>query len=210
MMEIILVRHGETEWNVTEVFRGRIDIALNETGLKQAESLARHLSNKKIDAICSSPLRRAMETAEIIASYHETRPRIVSGLIDFDYGQWQGLSHQKVKAKYGELYGEWVNRPERVKMPGGESLEDVRKRALEVINNIAARETGTAVLVSHRVVNKVLICALLGLDNSRFWSIRQDTCGMTIFAYQDGRFILTKHNDTSYLEPAHETPPSDF
>jgi broad specificity phosphatase PhoE len=210
MTEIIMVRHGETEWNVGEIFRGRIDIELNETGIKQAELLAEYLSKQKIDAIYSSPLKRAIKTAETTAGYHKLTIDITPGLIDFDYGKWQGLSHQKVKDKYKELYAAWINHPEHVKMPAGESLNEVRKRAMGVVTEVIARYNGTVVLVSHRVVNKILICALLGLDNSHFWNIRQDTCGITAFTYENERFILTKHNDTSYLEPIGKTSLSDF
>ena len=210
MTEIILIRHGETEWNVEEVFRGRIDIELNETGMKQAELLAEYLSNVEIDAIYSSPLGRALKTAEVIASYHKLDVEIAPGLIDFDYGKWQGLSHQEVKDKYKELYAEWIKNPHQVKMPAGESLDDVRKRAMGVVGSVIAKYKGTVVLVSHRVVNKVLICALLGLDNSHFWNIRQDTGGITIFTYENERFILTGHNNTSYLKPIQQARLSDF
>jgi len=210
MTEIILVRHGQTEWNVAEIFRGRIDIELNEMGIRQAELLAQYLSDTNIEAIYSSPLKRALKTAEMIASHHKLDVEIAPGLIDFNYGEWQGLPHQEVKDRYKELYAQWVNNPHRVKMPAGESLDEVRERAVGVVDNITARHEGTAVLVSHRVVNKVLICALLGLDNSRFWNIRLDTCGITIFTYQNKRFILTKHNDTSYLKPLQKAPLSDF
>lgn len=210
MTEIILARHGETEWNVSEVFRGRIDIELNQTGIKQAELLAEYLSDLKLDAIYSSPLKRALTTAEMIASYHKLDVEITPGLIDFDYGKWQGLPHQEVKDKYKELYAQWIRNPHQVKIPAGESLDEVRKRAIGVIDNVIAKYEGTVVLVSHRVVNKVLICALLGLDNSHFWNIRQDTCGITTFTYENERFILTKHNDTSYLKPLHKAPLSDF
>jgi broad specificity phosphatase PhoE len=210
MTEIILVRHGETEWNVDEIFRGRIDIELNETGIRQAELLAECLSKIKIEAIYSSPLKRAMKTAEIISGYHKLDVDIATGLIDFNFGKWQGLSHQEVKDKYKELYAAWTNHPEQVKTPGGESLDDVRKRATGVVGNIIERYKGTVVLVSHRVVNKVLICALLGLDNSRFWNIKQETCGISIFTYENEQFILTKHNDTSYLEPIGKATLSDF
>ena len=210
MTQIILVRHGETEWNVKEVFRGRIDIELNETGIKQAELLAEYLSGIKIDAVYSSPLRRALKTAEMIASYHKLDVEIAPGLVDFDYGEWQSLAHQQVRDRYKELYAEWINSPDRVKMPDGESLNDVRERAMGVVSDVIAKYEGTVVLVSHRVVNKVLICALLGLDNSHFWNIRQDTCGITTFTYQNGRFILIKHNDTSYLKSIQKAPLSDF
>ena len=210
MAEIILARHGETEWNVEEVFRGRIDIELNETGIKQAELLAEYLSSTKIDAIYSSPLKRASKTAGIIAGYHKLDVEIAPGLIDFDYGKWQGLPHQKVKDKYKELYALWVSHPDRVKIPAGESLNEVRERAMSVVDDVIAKYKGTVVLVAHRVVNKVLICALLGLDNSHFWNIRQDTGGITIFSYENERFILTRHNDTSYLKPIHKAPLGDF
>ncbi|MFH0768437.1 MAG: histidine phosphatase family protein [Chloroflexota bacterium] len=210
MAEIILARHGETEWNVEEMFRGRIDVELNETGIKQAGLLANYLSNVKIDAIYSSPLKRALRTAETIAKYHQLKVETVPGLVDLDFGKWQGLLRQEVQDKYEELYDEWADHPERVKLPGGESLDDVRNRAMAVVNEVIAKYEGTAVIVSHRVVNKVLICALLGLDNSHFWNIRQDTCGITTFTYENGRFVLTRHNDTSFLKPLHKAPLSDF
>jgi len=208
MTEIILARHGETKWNVEEIFRGRIDIELNETGIKQAELLAEYLSHTKIDAIYSSPLKRALKTAEVIASHHKLDVEIAPGLIDFDYGKWQGLSHQEVKDKYKELYAEWISHPDKIKIPTGERLNVVRKRALSVVGNVIVKYKGTVVLVAHRVVNKVLICALLGLDNSHFWNIRQDTCGITTFTYENGRFILTEHNNTSFL--TQQVPLSDF
>jgi broad specificity phosphatase PhoE len=208
--QIILVRHGETEWNVKEVFRGRIGIELNKTGLKQAQLLAKYLGDIKIDAIYSSPLSRALTTAEIIANYHKLKVEIAPGLIDFDYGEWQDLPHQEVRDKYSRLYAQWIRHPDRVRMPAGESLDEVRKRAMNVVDRVIAKYEGSVVLVSHRVVNKVLICALLGLDNSHFWNIKQDTCGITSFTYENEQFILTKHNDTSYLMPVSEIPLSDF
>jgi len=211
MLEIILARHGETDWNVSEVFRGRVDVALNETGIKQAELLGKYLSGAEIGAVYSSPLKRALKTAEAIAGYQALEVNIVHGLIDFDFGEWQGLPHQEVKDRYKELYAEWTAHPDKVRMPAGESLDDVRGRAVAVVDDVVGRyREGRVVLVSHRVVNKVLICALLGLDNSHFWSIKLDTCGIASFNYKGGRFILTRHNDTSYLKPICKAPLADF
>ena len=210
MADIILVRHGETEWNVEEIFRGRIDIELNETGIKQAELLAEYLGQVKIAAVYSSPLKRALRTAAIIAANHKLRVEIAPGLIDFDYGKWQGLPQQEVKEQYQELYTRWLSRPHQVRMPEGESLDDVSKRAMRVVDEIITKVEGTAVLVSHRVVNKVLICALLGLDNAHFWNVRQDVCGITTFSYEKGRFVLTEHNNTSFLKPLHKAQLGDF
>ena len=143
MTEIILIRHGETEWNAGEIFRGRIDIELNETGIKQAELLAEYLGEVKIDAVYSSPLRRALKTAEMMAAKHKLDVEIAPGLIDFDYGQWQGLPPQEVKDKYKELYAVWMNNPHRVKMPAGESLDEVRQRAIGVVDKVIAKYWGT-------------------------------------------------------------------
>jgi broad specificity phosphatase PhoE len=207
---IILVRHGETEWNRQEIFRGRIDVDLNDTGRRQAELLAEHLSKAKLDAVYSSPLKRATETAERIARYHELEVQIANGLIDFDYGEWQGLPKEAVKTKYSELYTQWLENSQQVKIPGGENLDNVTERALSVVNEAIARYPGTVALVSHRVVNKVLICALLGLGNAHFWHIKQDTAGLTTFTYQKDRFILTEHNITAYLDPLGKAPLGDF
>ncbi len=210
MTEIILARHGETEWNVAEVFRGQIDIDLNETGVKQAELLSGYLSTSAIAAVYSSPLKRALKTAEIIAQPHKLKVNVDPDLIDFNFGKWQGLSHQEVKEKYRDLYATWITHPEQVRMPDGEALEDVSKRVIRIRNKVIENHRGTVVIVGHRVVNKVMICTLLGLDNSHFWKIRQETCGISIFSYLNEQFILTKHNDTSFLRPVAGTPLRDF
>ena len=96
MTEILLIRHGETEWNAAELFRGRADIPLNENGLRQAGLLSEYLKDKQIDAIYSSPLGRARKTAEIISGRHGLEVMSSGGLIDIDFGEWQGLAHREV------------------------------------------------------------------------------------------------------------------
>ncbi len=199
MAKLILARHGETAWNVEKIFRGRADISLDEVGIKQAELLGKYLSNWKLEAIYSSPVKRALDTANIVARYHKIGVHVAEGLIDFDYGEWQSLPEQQVRRLYPALFDEWHNNPHKVKMPGGESLEDVRRRAIAVVNDVLPKYQGNVLLVSHRVVIKVLICSLLGLDNSHFRNIDQDVGGITIFNYVDGRFVLTRHNDASHL-----------
>ncbi|RKY00018.1 histidine phosphatase family protein [Candidatus Poribacteria bacterium] len=213
MISIMLIRHGETEWNVKEIFRGRVDIDLSQRGVEQARRLGEYLADERILAIYSSPLKRAVRTAEAIAEHHNLNIRIAPELMDLDFGEWQGLSHEEVKRRYRELYEKWLKSPHLVRMPGGESLEDVRERALRLIDKVTVefgKAEGAVALVSHRVVNKVLICALLGLDNSRFWNVKIDTCGITTFAYEDGRFVLVKHNDTSFLRGLEGGTTADF
>ena len=211
MLEIILVRHGQTDWNASETFRGRLEVDLNDVGMKQAESLGDYLGKEKIDIIYSGPLQRAVVTAKAIANGQNLDINTVENLTDFDYGDWQGISRQEVEKNYPELYRDWLDTPEQVKMPGGESLEDVRKRAMPFIEDAMMRSgEGKIVFVSHRVVIKVVICALLGLDTSHFWSFRIDTCGLTRFTAGDGRLVLTKHNDTSFLAPSETSGGRDF
>ena len=210
MAKLILARHGETMWNIDRIYRGRMDINLDEMGIKQAELLGKYLGNWGLEAIYSSPLRRAIDTANIIARYQKIGVHIAEGLIDFDYGEWQSLPEQEAERLYPTLHKEWHYDPHKVKMPGGESLEDVRRRAIEVVKDIISKYQGSVVLVAHRVVNKVLICSLLGLDNSYFWNIKQDVGGITIFDYEGGRFVLTKHNDTSHLKDLPQSMLDDF
>jgi broad specificity phosphatase PhoE len=210
MTKFILARHGETLWNVEKVYRGRTDVDLDEVGIKQAELLGKYLNKWELEAIYSSPLKRALDTANIIARYQKVSVHVAEGLIDFDYGEWQSLPEQEAKRLYPTLHNEWHNNPHKVTMPSGESLEDVRKRAIEVVNDVLSKCQGSVVLVSHRVVNKVLICSLLGLDNSHFWNIKQDVGGITIFNYVEGRFVLTRHNDTSHLKELQKSILDDF
>ena len=210
MAELILARHGETVWNVEKIYRGRMDLDLDEVGIKQAELLGKYLSNRELEAIYSSPLKRAIDTADIIARYQRISVQIAEGLIDFDYGEWQSLPEQEAKRLYPILHNEWHNSPHKVRMPGGESLEDVKSRAIEVVNDVLSKYQGSVVLVSHRVVNKVPICSLLGLENSHFWNVKQDVGGITIFNYVDGRFVLIRHNDTSHLRELQESVLDDF
>ncbi len=211
MVEIILVRHGETEWNKGEIFRGLADVDLNETGRKQAELLGEYLSAGKIDLIYASPLKRAVQTAEAIAKFQKIEVNTVENLIDFDYGEWQGLTHGEVKEKYPELYQDWLDTPEQVKMPEGESLAKIRDRAMPFVEDAIMRcGEGKIALVSHRVVNKVLICALLGLGIAHFWNIRLDTAAITRFDYNGDRVILTEHNNTSHLKEIQGPKLGDF
>jgi phosphoserine phosphatase len=210
MTKLILTRHGETAWNVEKVFRGRADVDLNDVGTKQAELLGRYLGSWELEAVYSSPVKRALDTAIIVARYQKVAVRISEGLTDLDFGKWQSLPEREVKRLYPAIFDEWHNNPHKVKMPGGESLDDVTKRTAKVADEVLSRHHGNVLLVSHRVVIKVLICYLLGLDNSHFWNISQDVAAITIFDYADGHFVLTRHNDTSHLRELQKSVLEDF
>jgi len=201
MTEIILVRHGQTEWNTQLIFRGRNDIPLNERGYKQASALAGALKERNIDAIYTSPLRRAVETAQPVATLFDLEVVPVQGLIDINYGEWEGVSYHEIKKRYTDEYAQWEQRPELVRFPQGETLDAVKERSLDAFIDIARKNPARSVLIiSHRVINKVLLCALLGLSTAHFWEIRQDTGCINVMEYSDERFVLCAMNDTCHLK----------
>jgi len=211
MTAIILIRHGETDWNREQVFRGRIDVALNEVGLTQARAVQESLKDTEIDGIYSSPLSRAFETATIVGENRNVAVRGEEGFIDIDFGAWQGLSHQKVKEEYKDLYETWLAQPDLVTFPDGESLKEVRIRSMESLEEVIKNNPEkTLALVSHRVVLKVLLCTILGLELSRFWYLRQDTCAINRVEYKDGSYFLTLLNDTGHLREVQGASVVDF
>ena len=201
MTRLIIVRHGRTEWNRVEKFRGRADIGLDGVGMKQAETAAKRITGWPISAIYSSPMRRALTTAEIIAAPLGLKVQPMSGIIDVDYGKWQGLSTEDVVARDGRLYSQWIESPDKVKFPGGESFTEVRERATSAIDDLIQQHPKeTVVLVSHKVICQILILSLLGLDSSHFWQITQDVCAINLFEVRGGIPSALFLNDTCHLE----------
>jgi len=211
MVKIILIRHGETDWNKEQIFRGRIDVALNEVGLAQARAVQKFLKDVQISAIYSSPLSRALETARVVGEGRNCEVKIEEGFIDINFGRWQGISHQKVKEEYKELYEMWLNKPQMVTFPEGESLEEVQRRSMKALEKVIKKHPEeTLAIISHRVLNKVLLCSILGLELSHFWYIKQDTCALNRFEYKDDKYYLTLLNDTCHLKKVKGASLVDF
>ena len=191
MVRIFLVRHGETAWNRDEVFRGRADIPLDENGRSQAGRASEFLRGEGLAAVYSSPLLRATETAKRIAMPHGLSVNKDQAFIDMDFGEWEGKSHGAVKSSYPLIYERWLGEPHRARIPGGETLAKVRKRGFTAFSRIAQkhRKDDSIAIISHRVVTKLLLCALLGIGNSRFWQIRQDTCCINLVELPGDGFI---------------------
>jgi broad specificity phosphatase PhoE len=205
MTSIYLVRHGQTAWNREEIFRGRMDIPLDETGLKQAGLVGEYFRRIDIHGIYSSPLARAWQTAQKIAQFHHLEVKTLEGMIDMSFGNWEGQPHQEVRKNDREIYRQWRNEPHRAKPPGGESLDEVRFRSMAALEEVIRLHPGkNLILVSHRVINKVLICGILGIDNSHFWQIAQDTAALNVIHFEDGHYILSLLNETCHLEPLKE------
>ena len=200
---ILLVRHGRTAWNREERFRGQSDVPLDEVGLEQAETTGRRIAGEwKPSAVYSSPLVRALRTAEIIAAKLGLKAQPHPGLNDIYYGQWQGLSVEEVKTGWPEEFGNWANAPHKVAIPDGESLEGLQARGVRTIRELVETHSGqTIVVVGHTVINRVILLGLLGLGLEKFWRIRQDTCAVSVIDCRDGEFTVVSLNDTCHLRP---------
>lgn len=204
MTRIYLVRHGTTEWNQEEIFRGRVDIRLNETGRTEAQALANYFRSISLQAIYSSPLSRALETAQAVAEGRGLEITLDPAFIDIDFGEWHGLPLKEVKEKFPGLYQAWREQPHTVTFPRGENLDQVRHRAWEGLQAIIRKnEDQTILIVSHRVITKILLCAALGLDNSHFWQIKQDTTAVNCLEYHRGHLVVSLINDTCHLKSIH-------
>ena len=211
MTRVYVVRHGQTAWNLEEVFRGRADIPLDDTGKKEVHLAGEALKDETLHAIYSSPLSRSMETAENIAKFQNIPVTPLEAIIDISYGEWEGKALAEVREKSPELYDLWLREPHNVRFPRGETLDEVRKRTMEAVEKLTARHQNENIaLVAHRVPNKVICCALLGIDNSHFWRIQQDTASTNLFTHKDGIWIVSFLNDTSYLKVLGKPALSDF
>ena len=196
----ILIRHGETDWNKEDRFRGRSDVGLNATGHEQALKISTRFAGVKIAAVYSSPLPRALETAAPLAADHQLQVEPSADLLDIDFGAWEGLSRDEAQIKFPELYDLWMKAPGRVRFPGGESVRQVRNRNENLLRRLSEDHLGeTVALFSHRITCHVILCHVLGLANDALWRIRQDVACVDEFKERDGRFVLTLLNSTSHL-----------
>ena len=212
MTKIYLVRHGQTEWNKKLTFRGRADIPLNEAGHMEAQALSHALKDKNIEAIYTSPLKRSIETAQPVANLFHLEIVPVQALIDINYGDWEGLSFNEVKKRYGEQYIRWEKSPDLIRFPNGETLDEAKERSFRAFNNIVRENPDNSILIiPHRVINKILLCALLNLTNSHFWELKQDTGCINLIEYAEDKFVLCTMNDTCHLKGViEETSQPDF
>ena len=199
---LIFVRHGETDWNRLVRYRGRVDIPLNSIGMRQAELTAKYIAaHWKPVCVYSSPLSRALSTAQDIANECRIVLKVDSGLSDTNYGEWQGLTPGEVNEKWPGSLSKWFKSPHLVKFPGGETLSEVRNRARNTVNQLAIRHEGAAiVLVSHTDVIRLIMMSLLGIGLNRFWRLRQDNCAISLVGKTPDGFVIRSMNCVTHLE----------
>lgn len=211
MGEVLLIRHGETQWNREVIWRGRADVPLGDRGREQARLLAEAWAARPIGAIYSSPLARARETAEPLAAAAGLAVQIDERLVDMSFGEWEGQPLADVQARWPDLYQTWRSRPGEFRAPGGESLAEVAGRAWPALEEMAARHAEqTVALVSHRVVCKLLLCAALGAGEAGFWRVWLDTASVSLLEREAEGWVVRGVNDTHHLSALGAGDAADF
>jgi broad specificity phosphatase PhoE len=198
MMELILVRHGETIWNREGRVQGFSDIDLNDTGVHQARQLALSLKTTQISAIYSSPLIRAQSTTRIINEYHHAPVYIEPGLMEMDQGDFEGLTFQELMVCEKGFLQRWMSDPASVQMPNGESFIEVQKRAWKVIEGIIDKSED-AVVVSHNFTIAAILCKIKNISLSHFKQVCVDTASRTIVRYENETASIELFNLSSRL-----------
>jgi probable phosphoglycerate mutase len=165
MTRIFLVRHGATALTADDRFAGSVDVPLGPEGRIQVERLADRLAAAPLTTVYSSPLRRTVESASVVAAPHGLTPILMDGLREIDHGRWEGLRRTDVQARYPDEYAAWERDPFAVAPERGETGLQVLARALPLIHEIVRRHPNESVLVvSHKATNRLLIASLLGFD----------------------------------------------
>lgn len=194
MTELYIVRHGETDSNTRMACLGHTDVPMNENGAKQVRLLAKSLVNIEFDAVYVSPLTRTVDTA---AAIKKKAPMTMSyGLIERDYGDWEGMNFAEIEEKYPEEYRKWRENWIDFVLPGGESAAEHQKRVNEIMDKIVLENTGKRVLiVTHLGTARHIISHLLGLSAEQSWRFTLDNAKAAVIDINDdGKGLLKSLN----------------
>jgi broad specificity phosphatase PhoE len=185
MTELWLVRHGQTDWNRTGRWQGQTPFApgLNETGRAQVLSIRDDLKDVTLSAIYSSDLLRARQTAELIAEPLGLTVTLEPRLREIDLGVWEGMPSEEIETNYSQELAERARNPLYSRAPNGESPQDVAKRVLATVDEIASKHRDKSVLiVSHGIALAIIICSAEGFrmddvyqhipDNARIYHVQ--------------------------------------
>jgi len=201
LTKVILVRHGETEWNrLRRIQGGNSDTQLNQRGRQQAESLALRLKQEEIQAIYSSPLQRARDTARVIAGYHQLAVEVEPSLREIEVGELEGVSIAEVGKHLSQLLIRYSQGEELPRIPGGESLTEVQQRVWDTIQRLVGRHgDGVLVVVSHYFSILTAVCSVLDLPLFQIDRLRLNSGSISILTFDEQATRLILFNDTCHL-----------
>jgi broad specificity phosphatase PhoE len=201
-MRIILVRHGETPWNVTLQYQGQANVPLNERGLEQARRAAQRLAPYGATGLYSSDITRAWQTAEVIGAALGLRPTAVPELREIDVGQWEGLTPEELYRRFPDHMAEYRRDPARTVRLGGESYAQLQARALVALTRIqeAQQQGDVVVAVSHGGTIRALLCHVIGLDLGNFGRMWLDNGSLTELRLGRNGWRLMRLNDNAHVE----------
>jgi alpha-ribazole phosphatase len=200
LSRLLLVRHGDTELNSGERYWGYTDVKLSLAGIRQAERLRDHLAMEQIDVVYSSDLRRALRTAETIASRHNLKVITCPELREINFGQLEGLTFEQVSQLHPEVTRLWIERSPKLKYPGGESLEELNNRVSSFVRRLENHaEQETILTVAHSGVLRTLVCQLLGMELRQRWQMRLNLASLTVVETYPQSAILCLLNDVCHL-----------
>lgn len=198
---VFMIRHGSTPLSAEDSFAGAVDIELSDEGRAQAQRLAERLACEPITAVYCSPMKRTLETAEIIARVHQLTPIQDAGLKEINHGHWEAMRRADVEAKYAVEYASWEEDPFTFAPSGGESGLSVMARALPVIRSIVTQHPDEDVaIVSHKATIRLLISSLLGFDARGYRDrLDQSPACLNVLDFKDAvRARLMLFNDVSH------------
>ncbi|HHU60979.1 MAG: histidine phosphatase family protein [Bacillota bacterium] len=180
MTSVILVRHGETVWNLEQRYQGQLDSPLSKQGIIQTEQVAKALSKRVIDVIYCSDLLRARKTAEKIGEYHNLVPYSDSRLREIKFGVWEGLTRAEVMEKYNDIYKARFEDGLNIRVPGGELPGELLERFAGFLEEkISKHQNQTIVIVSHGAALRVIIASLLHIPLEKSYCLRQNNTGIS-------------------------------
>lgn len=199
-VDVVLVRHGATDWNLQRRCQGSTDRELSEAGIRQAEQLAAVLRDEKFDAVYSSNLRRARQTAELIGRPHALAVQVEEDLRELDHGELEGLTFHEIQSRYGEFLTRWRTEPAEIRVPGGERLADVAERAWNGLHGILQRHPAAKriLAVSHNFPILGIICRISNTPLNRYRSFHLDPGGITRLIRAGQAWRLTQVNGRDY------------
>ncbi len=201
MTEIIIIRHGETEWNKTGRFQGHSDVPLSAEGRTQAAALGKNLVVDHVDAIYASDLTRAMETAAPLAQRFGLEVISDPLLRELNFGAWEGRNFNDVNAENPNAMKNFYTDPEQADIPESEPFPEFQRRVAGRVREIVAHERGKrVVIVSHGASIRILLADLLSMPIRSIWHISQLNTAVNKIRFEDDGFaIVTLMNDTSHL-----------